>query len=474
MLTIITAFVCVAFILLRIPSLFEPHWYADEGIYAAVAYAMRHGQTLYTQIWDNKPPLIYYLYTAAGNIIGLKIFNLLAGLMSIIGLRALSGRVGLSTIGRTATIIVATLLLGTPLLEGNIANAENFFVPLVIWGLYFGLSAKSWDMFFSGVLFATAFMFKFHPLFDFAALFFTTILVRHSIRALLERWYAFVTGFLIPVIVLVLYLAVHGTFLQAMQIIFLGNIAYTQVYEWGLTSQPVKMGILIAVITGISILHVRKRISPMTSFLGILLGFEYFAALLSGRQYTHYLLQTVPALSLIFGYAMEHIIHHMQTIRNIIVISLLAVMLWAGMTVFDQGKGSDGSVNSIYYYSSFSQYIQGKRPYFLSDIETRITKLKEYFSTKAQEKIVMYTDNPWYYVETGVVPPLSTVSAYHQNLRPHGESLFAGELGLYSPDIIIVDKEAHVSESVGEILKKKYILDKEDRWFAYYVQKQVL
>lgn len=51
-----------AFIILRLPSLFEPHWYGDEAVYAAVAHAIEKGRTLYVDVWDNKPPGIYFIY----------------------------------------------------------------------------------------------------------------------------------------------------------------------------------------------------------------------------------------------------------------------------------------------------------------------------------------------------------------------------------------------------------------------------
>ena len=49
---------------LRIPSLYEPRWYRDEGIFAAIAHSIRSGDTLYADAWDNKPPLIFFTYAA--------------------------------------------------------------------------------------------------------------------------------------------------------------------------------------------------------------------------------------------------------------------------------------------------------------------------------------------------------------------------------------------------------------------------
>ena len=50
------------FFLLRWPSLFEPYWYGDEGVYQAVGILLNNGQSLYSQAWENKPPLLLVIY----------------------------------------------------------------------------------------------------------------------------------------------------------------------------------------------------------------------------------------------------------------------------------------------------------------------------------------------------------------------------------------------------------------------------
>ncbi len=50
-----------AFVLLRIPSFIEPPWYSDAGTYADIGWALNHGARLYVDVWDNKPPGIYWL-----------------------------------------------------------------------------------------------------------------------------------------------------------------------------------------------------------------------------------------------------------------------------------------------------------------------------------------------------------------------------------------------------------------------------
>src|SRR3989338_2050674 len=70
---ILTLILFVIF-LFRLPSLFEPYWYGDEGIFAAVAANLNQGGVLYQTAWDNKPPMIYLTYAAIFKLFGVSMF----------------------------------------------------------------------------------------------------------------------------------------------------------------------------------------------------------------------------------------------------------------------------------------------------------------------------------------------------------------------------------------------------------------
>ena len=72
------------FFLLRLPSLIEPNWYGDEGIYQIIGIAINNGSLLYTDIWDNKPPLLYLTYALfQGDQAGVRMFSLVIGMMTV-------------------------------------------------------------------------------------------------------------------------------------------------------------------------------------------------------------------------------------------------------------------------------------------------------------------------------------------------------------------------------------------------------
>src|SRR5260221_5506199 len=117
------------FFLLRLPSLFEPYWYGDEGIYEVIGYAMRHGRILYSGIWDNKPPLLYLIYALfSGDQFGAKLASLLVGVLSVVVLYFLAKKRLVKRLHVYIATGFFTVLFGIPLLEGNIANAENFML----------------------------------------------------------------------------------------------------------------------------------------------------------------------------------------------------------------------------------------------------------------------------------------------------------------------------------------------------------
>src|SRR6266576_2759546 len=124
-------FASFVFFLLRLPSLFEPYWYGDEGIYEVIGFALRHGRLLYRDIWDNKPPLLYITYALFnGDQASVRLLSLITGVIALVLFFLLARRLLQSKKAIYFAIILFVILFGTPFLEGNIANAENFMMPL--------------------------------------------------------------------------------------------------------------------------------------------------------------------------------------------------------------------------------------------------------------------------------------------------------------------------------------------------------
>jgi 4-amino-4-deoxy-L-arabinose transferase-like glycosyltransferase len=86
-------FTSIIFFLLRLPSIVEPYWYGDEGIYEVIGQGLRSGRLLYTQLWDNKPPVLYLIYALFdGNQSSVRLTSLIIGLFTVIAFFYLAKR----------------------------------------------------------------------------------------------------------------------------------------------------------------------------------------------------------------------------------------------------------------------------------------------------------------------------------------------------------------------------------------------
>src|SRR3989344_795158 len=155
--------ILAAVIVLRVPSLFEPYWYGDEGIYLTVGQAINKGEVLYKDIHDNKPPLLYWAVAAAGG--NQFWFKLWAGLWSLGTIGAgywTFGKVwGKDEKGKLVSTAALAVLTTLPLWEGNIANAELFFLLPTVAAVGILWNAKGWkEIFLGGVILGLSGLFK--------------------------------------------------------------------------------------------------------------------------------------------------------------------------------------------------------------------------------------------------------------------------------------------------------------------------
>src|SRR5437588_7853171 len=113
----------VTLVVLRAPSLIEPPQFSDEGTYADIGFALDHGAVLYRDVWDNKPPGVYWLAAlinlvqrsvTAYHIVAAIVVVVTACAVFMIGRRVLSDRAG--WIAAFAFVVMGSL----PLFAGDV------------------------------------------------------------------------------------------------------------------------------------------------------------------------------------------------------------------------------------------------------------------------------------------------------------------------------------------------------------------
>ncbi|MDD3532306.1 MAG: hypothetical protein PHR64_00540 [Candidatus Shapirobacteria bacterium] len=437
-------------LLLRLPSLFEPFWYGDEGIYLTLGQSVRQGQTLYRDIHDNKPPLLYWLAGVAGTVFWFR-FILLAWMM---GTTVAFFRLVQKFFQSSKPVILLTtifvFLTSLPLFEGTITNAEHFFIGLVILGVYFFLEEKFWQ---SGLIMGLAFLFKSPPLFDWLALIIVSFLPagfgsgKKNFLVKVKEILPLVIGFFIPTLLtFILYALRSGALFYYWESAWLQNLPYLS--SWGgqektvfWSNQLFWRGIILAIILVGVFLKRKFFLRKKLFFLALLwLVFAIFGAFLSSRPYPHYLLQVVAPLLVVLGFLPSFF--KKKKLYGYFLAGLVPVVLLAAGFFYYHFY----THRVIAYYQNFAQFALGqkeKEAYFnWFDSNTwRNYQVVEFINDILPwgEKIFVWGNEPHLYALSRRVPVGRYTVAYHiRDFDRHQEVLTA--ITGNPPKIVVYDR----------------------------------
>ena len=434
----------VVFFILRLPSLFEPYWYGDEGIYEVIGLALSRGRLLYQGIWDNKPPLLYVLYSFfGGDQQPLKLLSFFAGLLSVWGIYFLSKKLFAKFYPVAVTTGIFALLFGLPLLEGNIANSENFMLPLNILAallVFITATQKSFlkkitrrdigVLFAAGFLLGLSFLLKVVAVFDLTAfgifIFLITLpsITPSYIWNSLKRIFPLAAGFLTPIVLTILYFFsahIFGAFIRST---FFSNIGYVNYGNQFIIPQGflILKTVLLAAVVFIFLLK-RAKMHPSLLFILLWLAFSVYNALFSQRPYTHYMLVLLPSFSLLLGLLLRE--KKGRLWLGILTISLV-VLIYRLFGFY---------AHPMSYYVNFAQYVLGQKSqtsyqaFFDSNVPRDYT-IAQYINTnrKKGQTVFFWGNSGQLYKLTQTLPPGRFIVAYHvtmseQNMRETAEVL---------------------------------------------------
>jgi len=374
----------IIYIFGRLPYLFMPHWNFDEGVYLSIGSDLNQGFNLYSQTWDHKPPVLYWVYQLLLKISNNQYFifplvNFFLGLLIIFLVYKISYYF-FTNQSKTSTletklpyliVIITTLFLATGLWEAAVFNGENLFIPLILGSIYFFLFKKHWGFdILSGVLIALAIGTKANTVVELIGFFVGYLIINFSdLKNTIWRY----ARIIVTTVILILMVLINFNFKNELQFslysIFGYNTQYVEINNnefssiWGVPLfngkryQPDRNGIsdlqlrTILLITWIVVLSLftyqTKSRSKKILYL-IWLGFGFYAVTLSSRNYSHYLLQLIPLLALGFGFIVEISFKIWQNYQQKFKLNsffpiLSAVLIWViciQQIVFVFGSGS--------------------------------------------------------------------------------------------------------------------------------------
>ncbi|MCL5438695.1 MAG: hypothetical protein M1268_01760 [Patescibacteria group bacterium] len=433
------------FFFLRLPSLFEPYWYGDEGIYQVVGMGINNNRLLYRDIWDNKPPLLYLLYSFfSSDQFMLRFVSLIVGLSSVIVFFHLA-----KTLFENKKIVFVStsffaLFFGLPIIEGNIANAENFMLlPIILSAfLLFKLTQSEFHklpkmiLFTSGLLLSVAFLFKVVAVFEFTAFLLSLIFInykRQHLTALIKKVYPFLLGFFIPIIFAFLFFFIKGAFWDFYTAVFIQNVGYIGYGNKLLIPQGLLI-IKLIILSGFIFFLFKKRdkMNPATIFILLWFLFSTFSAFFAQRPYTHYLLMLLPSFSLMIG-----LIFFDKKYSKLISVLFIAViiLILSNFKLYDK---------NIAYYQNYLSFVLNQESVYsyqeFFDKQTPIDyELAQFIKNRiGKDNLFIWGNNAQVYKLVNKLPPGKFIVAYHISMKSNNIDETKMDLEKINPKFIII------------------------------------
>ncbi len=431
------------FFLLRLPSLFEPYWYGDEGVYDVVAMGIRSGRLLYRDIWDNKPPFLYLLYALfASDQFVIRLVSLVFGILSLYFFFLITKKLFLKQRNIYISSVLFTLLFATPLLEGNIANAENFMMLPILAAGFFVLeyvkTEKSLLLYASGFLLSVAFLFKVVAVFDASAFFIFIFLstYKNHIKQQVKNLIPFMLSFTLPIIAVMLFFVYKNAFSFFVHAVFTQNIGYVAYANKFIIPQGFLLLKLIALFAFLTFIFLkRKTIDHKLLFIFLWVGFSLFNAFFSERPWTHYLLVLIPSFILLlfwsFGETGKQIF--LKRFAQLLTITIIIVAL----IHFPIYKKTLGYYDNFFRFLTNKESVYSYREFFDKSTPTDYA-VADYLKTKnPNASIFLFGNDAQIYRLANKLPPGRFIVEYHMLAKPRYINETQMSLNLVKPKYII-------------------------------------
>ena len=459
----ILAFSLATFIV-RVPTLLEPPWHTDEGIFAAVAQKVVSGGTLYADAWESKPPLFLYIYVAVNQLFGpgMLPLRLLVALSALGTQLALIG-VALHFMPRRQAIaagVVLMLLLAVPFWDANLAVTESFTILPATLGVLACLRyqhgfekgrPRAGLLIGAGLLFGLA-----------ALLRQTSAVVPIGLVLWLvvsgKPWLkpALIMGAMAGLVVLATagLFALFGSFYWFWD----ANVGFFFNYipqgrEIAFYERPLIVLPIVAAVAAL-LVYRRRGETPRWGLPALWLTLTLAAALLTGRPYSHYFIQVFPPLAILVVLLLTSAATARRprwTDAPALVTAAAVVLLWAGVVVPAFGGNVLGMRYSKAedYYANFAGWVTGlnderqynsyfdRRVHLTQSLSERLRELGS-----EGEKLYIWGEYPWVYALSRSEPATRYMMSFYLLIIP-GLSEDLGEtLAREEPRFIVVTDDA--------------------------------
>lgn len=464
-------------LILRIPSFFEPYYYGDEMIYMTLGQGVRQGMTLYKDLHDNKPPLLYLTAAISENLFWFKAILTFWSLLTVALFYKLSvvlfdppspkasdGQGKNIKAIKISTLLFA-ILTTIPLLEGNIANAELFMIGPTILAFLFllGKELKPKSIFMAGILFGIAALFKIPALFELPVIVFYWLIttdLKKGWKAIATNSIILVAGFATPILLTFVWYFFKGVLPEYIKAAFLQNVGYVSsfrpddVQKSFLTKNAPLLVRGLIVMIGVTVVFLsKKKLSNRFIFFCIWTLFALFAVTLSERPYPHYLIQVVAPLSLLLATLFTN--KDFEQSLTIIPLALIFFVpvyykfyFYPTASYYQRFINfATHKINKQEYFSDFSKTTN--RDYVIADFLSK--------ASSTTDRVFMWDPNsPTVYALSRRLPPLKYTVPYH--VHDYASNREVSDILTKNPPKFIIMISGNNLPEISKLLLTRYLL----------------
>jgi hypothetical protein len=406
--------------LIRLPSLTEPRWYFDEGVFTTVAWAASKGLPLYARAYDLQPPGIYWLYEgiiALGarehhlvtQIVGGLFVAATAVLTFVISMRFMPLRPAALAGALTGFV------LSIPTLDGDLLNVEIAALPFFLASLRLAFSRR-WPLIFAaGVLVGVAVVMR--P--SFAVDSFALLIPLLSNGRKVVRLVVAGAGAAATLIAALLALWVEGSLPAYVNTVLPSDHTYALSGNGG-TFVP--MFLRLAVLGVISVICLVRAKSERGRLLAVWLPASLAGSSLTPLEYTHFFHEAAPVLA--FAIALRvagfrwrwHLAP--QAALALVIFAEAVLILPSQQTAVMESRTPQIPLrhNFAYwdlpaYYGNWLAFVSGARTknqydQWFNEVgqQDAETVLLQHLATSSSDRLLVLGGRPWLYVESGLLP----------------------------------------------------------------------
>jgi hypothetical protein len=411
-------------VIVRLPTLSEPRWFSDEGIFTAVAQGVSGGLPLYAKVFDNSPPGIYMLFLALISL-GAVQHHWLVGAASSAAVASVA-LLMFSLVRRLASTTTAALAAATcgialsiPTLDGDLINVELAALPFFMASLLVAFSKRPWAPYASGLLLGLAILIRPSFVVDSVALLVPLVLIGSTP---IRRVGLAAAGLASVLVAMGSFLLVDGSLGAYVGTVMPSNHAYV---VWSNAGSLTPLYLRLLALAGVAAVWFRMSRTIQGRLMAIWIPAALAGATITPREYMHYAQEAIPALAVGAAFMVARFRPRWQlawapvALVGVVLAAQLALLTSARETAILRSRAAPPlQYNFTFaqlpdYYRNWLLFVGGRENWtaytatFPTDIrqrEAEIALLRRLSAKTEQPNLLVLGDEPWLYVGSGLPP----------------------------------------------------------------------